>query len=595
MVLHNSLDSRRLSQLPQRLRATAEKAAKGSAALDDLSRVVRAVRTIPRDQARLLLPVFYVHLDPSRIPQPDALEAAIYAKLYLPSISAAVASMNGLNDLGDLLCVPDEAARDLWPRVWPWIDFLHTNWSCIPGLDDSSKTNAILIHSQILLMLADDVETSAIVAATSDVRALIARAWVTILDDNSIISPPALMQGLGRHLNFLINGIGKQSNFREVVEGAGGALDHLASALVKHLDTAIATPKSPVPVASIRAVMVFLQGRTDINDRLHWLVLSSRIGASLVSALLYLHEPGTPSTDDTAQMCFMYLSIYLSQYAPNYIRIAEALEAGILRCIMLFAAYGEASPIHSMLQNLLGFVLPSGLVSYAVLLQMKKAFPDAKDLSQSAPFVNSALFPQWRTFATLAEARMKVLDDWEATGRLSRRACDNLECDQICDRHQRLPPRERGFMRALLNAEYRRVQYPLSLETIQFIARNPGKPFLIAFDFSAYTTPGGMTLDILTKDDRVVRKLKADLPTQWERLERAHGRMEVHFVAIADGADDVQLLLPMRANSSKFHDGLRRIASTVRPGEDAYQSGMRVGHDLNTLITVADREVIQTH
>jgi hypothetical protein len=80
--------------------------------------------------------------------------------------------------------------------------------------------------------------------------------------------------------------------------------------------------------------------------------------------------------------------------------------------------------------ELLGTVLPRSLVFYPVIMEMKRSFSQLETLSWSEEFSGSVLYGHWIVLKVLVDERVKVLDTWEASGRASSLAYDNMEVRQ---------------------------------------------------------------------------------------------------------------------------------------------------------------------
>ncbi|KAJ7938553.1 hypothetical protein B0H13DRAFT_1851507 [Mycena leptocephala] len=101
--------------------------------MKDLDKLCTVAETLPKEQYLLLLPVFYLHLDLSTIPDANALEILMATATRLPCIDGALMSLNALAGLAVLGVIPIEALPDVWSRVSAWILFLHTYWDYLPG------------------------------------------------------------------------------------------------------------------------------------------------------------------------------------------------------------------------------------------------------------------------------------------------------------------------------------------------------------------------------------------------------------------------------------------------------------------------------
>ncbi|KAJ7771333.1 hypothetical protein DFH07DRAFT_999502 [Mycena maculata] len=355
-------------------------------------------------------------------------------------------ALDALAGLVVLRVVPAEAVPDLWSRASARIFFLHTYW-------DSFRA---FLHYP---------GTAEVIYRTLGVRRLVTRALVVLLHDDD--SPARQICPLLWHL--LHNGLEEEENFQEIVDALDNVADiDLASLILKEMSQVLSAPKSHNTVASVGSIMGFLSS-TENRQGFQSSLLDRGIVAATIRALLALVGIYTSATSATIEACFVCLFNYMKR-PPRYRWLAEALHAGLLRVIIIFA---------------------TTLVSYAVATQMKAAIYDVRLLSQSPTFLQSTLAEDWNKLQTVVEARARALDDWDKGGRKSFRACDNMKVGSVHHRYNadHWRPRERAFMRATLHMDYRRVRPAVAVHSILFMAEHPGRPFCVFFDYSQWWDP----------------------------------------------------------------------------------------------------------
>jgi hypothetical protein len=227
--------------------------------------------------------------------------------------------------------------------------------------------------------------------------------------------------------------------FEEVLDGAGGTFDRLASAIVKQISLALrANAEKNMIFPTLTTAMSFLA----VGKNKEWIsiLLSRGIIAHVLSALRTLDGFPTPTIPEVAlrqrpqiasldprvistKTGFEILINYITA-APGYLWVAEAIEGGLLNYLISSAAQGRHHDMH--LKLILGKILPLSLTSHAVITQMKKALPSVQKVSGSRRFMESPLFPVWEDLVALVTTRVVVLDSWEAAGAPSSIACDNM-------------------------------------------------------------------------------------------------------------------------------------------------------------------------
>ncbi|KAJ6540965.1 hypothetical protein B0H10DRAFT_2448380 [Mycena sp. CBHHK59/15] len=119
------------------------------------------------------------------------------------------------------------------------------------------------------------------------------------------------------------------------------------------------------------------------------------------------------------------------------------------------------------------------------------------------------------------------------------------------------PRRERAFIRALLDADYKRLKPQISRDVILFMHAYPNTPdaYFVHFD---YTHFGRVAATVRPRSDLV------DLPA-WYRRTRLH----VVFAARGKGPMP-DYLVPLLSSSTAFDAGLHRIASEIPAGADIW-------------------------
>ncbi|KAJ6530213.1 hypothetical protein B0H19DRAFT_481269 [Mycena capillaripes] len=363
----------------------------------------------------------------------------------LPCLDNATQSLYSLSSMAGKWQFPLDAASDLWPRVWPWIEFIHTYWDYFPDCSALELPFLRVAHSILLVRLKDHNETWKVMSTTRNVRRIIAAAWATMLPCNDTPDGPhATLKELTKTLFALSSqrdDLKNPENWEEVIGGCGGSYADLAIVVTKHLSQATAAPKSEMAVGALTSVLMLLQPLYEVYEDFTSTLLSHGIIPALVSALAIdgLAPPVVGLPHRPVDLCMAMIVEYI-QTSPGYPWIAEALQAGLLRYIVSFMEKMiEASftrGMYSDLKELLCTVLPSGLVSYTVVTQIKESFSEIQEASQSQKFSRSVLFEDWTVFKTLVEQRVSVLDTWESSGRPSFLACDNLKCGKIAEKEQ---------------------------------------------------------------------------------------------------------------------------------------------------------------
>ncbi|KAJ7167913.1 hypothetical protein C8R46DRAFT_1191910 [Mycena filopes] len=606
--------------------STALSAAKGS--VEDLKAVSVPLffRRPPATEPTIiwLLPVYYIHLDPSKIPTPDAVDKLVSTSTRLPAIDAACTSLRALCDFVDLSVFPFDAAPDLWERSWPWMQFLHEYWDYLPKFDRETEIHACVRHACVLAKLRGHIRTRDLIARQRGVRFIFARAWAAILLDGvDVIQGSAVFNRSARLLPTLADGLHTPANFEEVLDGVGGTMDRLASAFMKQISVALGGSEM-MNVVSLGTAVAALISPPDTKA---WVavLLSHRVIKWTVKILRAFDDPhmhtrvpemGRINLPIHTQNNCWDLLLRCVTSSPGYPWLAEAIEAGFLHCIITSAGKNEHTE-HT--ESFLTTILPLGLVSPSVLKRMKTALVGVENLASRPAFTRSPSFGLWKDIVAVTKTRIEILDAWEAAGRPSSMACDNMRCGRVeakaefkacagcrcanycspecqaldwkdghrgvCDslraaRHlypESVHPRERSFMHTLTHHDYQRFLFKISVEQVWFMRDHPGADFIVVFD---YTKPTGVEFKLDPRARLPENKdLEVELPVQWERCARSGGRMGLHVMFVGEACEVRARLFPLRASSAVFQFGLKALARSTmfRPDSDDEQIHDKLG------------------
>ncbi|KAJ7654027.1 hypothetical protein DFH06DRAFT_1203447 [Mycena polygramma] len=627
-MVHPALLSRNFSSLLPHIRSRVSRAVHGP--VQDLVNLCNDLDELPHNQLVLLLPVFFIHLDPSSTPTVDRLDATLGTETLRATVERGFESLSALATLADLDLIPLDVAPDLWPRVWPWMDFIQTYWNYLPGFRPSDQLPNCARMATLINTLQGHQETTVVIAKTRGVRTIFARVWARALHDDSF-SPDALaLHELHRILFFLYvdNDMRNPENLAEVVAGTGG-IEGLVLALKRNMTHACAVPPCAQAIGSLGAAIdCVLLLHTHYKD-LPSLLLSEEMIPTFITALGTLSTSLVTGAPLNAHVCVLLLEQGLRD-TPQLVR---AMEAGFLSLVIPLAimsprAVGATATMGDVLKTVLSEVLPLGLTSFRFVSQLRTMITNATVAASSAQFRRSPLFDDWTRFVNLAESRINVLDAWQSAGRPLLQACDNLKCGLIKPRgefkacsacqsavycspscqsadwqdthrddchtllsaRQHLPLlfRERAFLRALFHSDYKRMRLDIARRTVGFIRENPGIPFCTAYNYRTARLPT-FEVGAQVSFDEVKAQLGPDWELRWQRMARAEGRMELHMLMLPQGF----ALFPTHSSTSKFRDGLMNIA-TALPGQAASDA---LDTQLRDLIrdVESDLDFVETH
>ncbi|KAJ7439148.1 hypothetical protein B0H11DRAFT_1934742 [Mycena galericulata] len=581
------------SQCPFCGQTLAISAAQGS--LQDLGNLIRQLGKLSAPQIPLILPALYANLDPVGLPSAAQLDGSKWPA----SVSAALMAFDGLDFVLRSASFPSEVSSHLWRRVWPWIEFLHLYRDCMPDGESAMIDSGMYLRfSSILRRLHDHSPTGQFIDKQPGVQAVYTRTWILTLDLPQTSRDPIFIDP---HLMVLLDG-SIPSNFREIVDEAGGTVGDLAALVVKHI--VLASPRCPVNYLFLGGAMRFLETVNEELDQFGEALLAKGIIPALTNAVFQLHGANEriliPSLRASC-LAFIKRCLFIS---PGYTWMAEALDAGLLRLLVLCGWSAASEPhISPLLQQILA-QLTRCMVYYRVVSRMRVHFPAAEELASAPVFMRSSIYPAWKTLTKICDERLKILTDFEARATPSRKACNNLEravigkCASICgpftcvNRSQpREPPfsaRERSFLRMVLHHTYRETRSQILGQQLRFVFEYPNTPFQTCFDYTGDSPvitvqPVPASGSAISDDPAESRDWEVLWADSLRRAVGSLGTLELQLVVVAEGNKLRPRLFFMRSADAGVHAARWRIASNARAGRI---DGAAVMSELEGLISM---------
>ncbi|KAJ7323517.1 hypothetical protein DFH08DRAFT_941445 [Mycena albidolilacea] len=346
----------------------------------DIARLCTFLSNLPADQAICLLPVFYGHLEPSKIPDSEVLEDIMATSTLLPCIDNAAQSLYALCSMARKQLLPQDAAPDLWIHLWPWVEFLETYSEYLPNFKSYEQPVVRVAFCTILTRLREHRKTEKVIFATKGVRWSFAAGWATMVHYNDTPDrPQASMAELAMTVFALA---GRQddfkdtTNFEELVDGCGGSYYDLGIVIKKHLSQAAAHAKSKAAVGALTSILMLMAT-----------LLLLGIVTTLVPALEItgFAPPVAHMAHKPIDLCLALIVEY-SHTSPAYPWIVEALRAGLARQPSAIVEQSFSKAMYSDLEELVCTVLSNGLVSYSVVTQLKTSLLEIQTASQSDKF-----------------------------------------------------------------------------------------------------------------------------------------------------------------------------------------------------------------
>ncbi|KAJ7624221.1 hypothetical protein DFH06DRAFT_1230018 [Mycena polygramma] len=577
-----------------------------------------------------MLPIFYVNLDPREVPDQDRYDTENPPADAESRIGRALMSLISLYTLQ----FPIEIGPDIWPRVWPWVQFIYTYRNHLPNIPSQSAGVFCLEFLMFAGTFANHEETFSLIRSTPRVWFFVAKAWPRV---PKILDPKKREVGFSDLRSFIEGDkVHEPANFAELIDGAGGTLDHLAYLTTLYLEAMIPVEGSTIHYMYVLFLCAILDFagcmepafRTSSSDGIggpfgdFGAALTSYNIVQTLTHILHVLEKADPtgpmvSMNEHALRKSLWILGTILVATPGKIKwLSDALEAKLLRTLIVHSGGPHAAKIQRLVPLYLTVIIPPRLVYPGVLAALDTSLDDVDKLVTASAFKKSRIYDQWTQFSKLAEERIRVLDAYDARETRSLRACDNLECDKILlksafqkcsgclslyycsqpcqaqdwvegghrrackiygplslptDNELELTTRERSFLRALIHHEYRK---PLSKVGIfcQTVIFMATRPDEGTLVLYDYTQ-GVAKINVQSLSSSGTKRALGG--PEWtdlvSRAEHSRGRMRLD-VLVFSGPNGMQYhAVPLRSNNSTVHDRLQTLADPLPRDREAWE------------------------
>ncbi|KAJ7809919.1 hypothetical protein B0H13DRAFT_2295116 [Mycena leptocephala] len=601
--MHRDLDRSRLSELPVSMRRTATTAAEGSLQSLLLVLALSENSAVSSQHKYRLLPAIYPNLDIVGIPRVGDFDVApvVAVRDLVSKASIALQCLHNIQDISLPLF------RNLWPRYWKWSRFFYTFHEHLPWMSAGRLSDVQIARN--LLWFINPIrtkfphETREFFSQELGFRIMVVKAWASVIlmsDVSSFDYGKICMCVLGS-----LDDIWDPSNPRnleELVEGAGGTIDDLAILFVGHINRILSFSEQVTSeelkyfVHNIFCLVSEMEMMENPADQTGHMILAPLTAALLhrgiipatTTLLCALCRPTESPPLLTLDRCLLLIGRILSS-VEGYRRLPDALQAGLLKCLILVGELDHTTINDTHLMLWWDAILPSSMVYYHVVSKMGPALREIEDMEQTPRFMQSRKVGAWQKFKALAFRRLKVLTLFNAAEYVSYRACDNLQCCQIRERtyfrrcsgcqsayycsaacqrydwyadhhrescslnqslslsmHSSLSIKERGFLRALLNYDYDgMIKLTTRMQELAFLYEHPNTDF-----FTLFTYTRGLDVQVHAVDDAEWSQVTG--APRWAndvaRMVKSDGRLGLHVAVLSEG-DGVQILsVPLRTD-----------------------------------------------
>ncbi|KAJ7652492.1 hypothetical protein DFH06DRAFT_536477 [Mycena polygramma] len=199
---------------------------------------------IPIRHKYCVLAAIYPNLDVAGIPEIGTFDVPEPAPVVREAVAKAILAGHALLNIPE---IPLRAFEVLWPRYWPWACFLYTFHEQLQWIEGRLPDSQILVNVLSLLHSLDDLEGAQKIVSRPETRGLYAmliKAWASVLTRNDV-SPPEYGNACIYIVGLLQECWERTTNYgyAEMIEGAGGSVDDLASLFVRHLGRILSYPE----------------------------------------------------------------------------------------------------------------------------------------------------------------------------------------------------------------------------------------------------------------------------------------------------------------------------------------------------------------
>ncbi|KAF7362936.1 hypothetical protein MVEN_00644600 [Mycena venus] len=634
--MHGAFRLDKLNRLPLSMRRAAVAACSPNRTIQDVRRV-RISMTIATDEQKvLLLPVVYVNLDPTSIPDEES-----------PDNDASHEDLIART----LLCLeilyviefPNDIGPEIWPRVWPWVRFYRDR---LPRLQPQLWGTFCLEFLMFAGTFANHAETYALILSTPGVYFMVAKAWPSVFE---ITEPQKRELAFNDLRSFLVpKDVVAEDNLADLIEGSGGTLRDLAHLVVRYIDSVVPSPKRALHYTSIHFLSGILEFITLVDPKLSdaetmeekasdfgiALLSQNFVGALTNAACALSASPGPDATlalHDTLKI----LGILLGG-TPGYKRLPEALNRHLLRALVNCATFPDGARI-DFVEVFFVAIFPMALVYYSVISALAPALDEVRELIKAPSFRASEMYEHWSAFFSLAEDRILVFNSYNNNENPSMRACDNMKCSEIglkdkfkrctgchsiyycsqacqaidwrggghrraCksygtlylseDNDLRLKARDRAFLRALVHDDYLKSKPLVLPQKLAYMHEFPGEALLTLYDYTNGRVK--VTVQRVGSDATKLRLHGSEWDDIVARAAASCGRMWVDVV-VMPGSDTMRYwVIPLRTSTSTVYDGLRQLVSELTGDRRTWNSDL-VADRLIPLVVSNEPDVVEVH
>ncbi|KAJ6458341.1 hypothetical protein C8R47DRAFT_150704 [Mycena vitilis] len=600
--MHPALRLHNLSTLPAFVRRFATGATTGCEA--DMDKVVDCIIS-QRDASWGFLPVLHANLDPLLIPDMDMLDTDTPPRNLISALSIASKSIQALAFMRH---IPPEVCRELWPRVWFWIQVVEVHSGLLPHPRPIESHRSHL--SGCVLSMLHDHSSVLVIHNTPGVHSFFARTWVGLNPYER--DRLGLDMAINSVFQFMYTSQWNPSNLDEFIEGCGG-IAPLAAFTVLHIKTATNPadshpfPRTQPGLLALQALLRFVSCMS--NATVLKVLCRLKFVRALTEAMVLLCETTEEGAQNGAEgalaACLHTLTTIFS--VPGYPCLPEALEAGLLGGLLALEQFrSKKADIGFYLDRFMGDILPGAMVYLPVVSVMRGRCPSPYSLR------TSKYWREWTLLRKLEAERTQLLDEFTSPEYMATQGCDGPQCGLIkplaeikrcsgclshhycssecqkaawrdgkhrafCMNFQALREeqatsgfnrRDEAFVRFMVLRDYRANKLDILLKQIAFAHRTKSAEFATVFSY----LEGSCAISVVPLEKASCASGLADRefqPGMAYKVVLGGGRYDCPCQAGSRAHDGLLAhIFHLRAESSMLVDGVVRIAGTLPGGAE---------------------------
>ncbi|KAK7018399.1 MYND-type domain-containing protein [Favolaschia claudopus] len=620
--MHPSLDPEHLQRLPILTRSRAIAAMNGSHA---------ALSAVSRTPIIGLLPVYYALLDPSAIlflvAQMDS-DTNNWVSPVINKASQIALCVQGIIASASQTDIPGPPLRDLWQRIWPWLEFMNDYAEVFS--ERMQLRLQVSVTLSLISLFGMDETTSELMRNTSGFYIVLFRLWTQAFDEAASNSGQALEVLWPCIAHVRPNTTGDRE-FEEAVEGSGGSRKALAVLCLKHIKHVLqlwdSTSTTLDRLISVRCVFALLQQRCETDHSFMKIVVGEGIIGVATSVACRLSLPPFTGAQDYIFNMSWYIRFYI-EYGHNL--ATESLRSGLLVALLQLGQMTPPKPHSGQQMDYLLIYLSFNTVYFSFLAQFRASVAALDIKIDSNTFNGFPISDKWNALFSLLERRWAVMDRYLNREReRDLLVCGNGKCSRIVRRHAlrhcsackvfwycskecqiqhwqhgghrqtckwkwnshgktgrqfKTSKRDVSFLRSLIHEDYLRMKTRILEAEVAYVRANPGSVYYVKFD---YCLPLG--------DCEISVEPSSEFPLDndmWRQLsqcvEESNGRLMMHVLCVHDGGRIQLYTFPICFETEERRNRVEALAAATDsldsegPGKESYFLRLRelVGMDL---------------